>query len=414
MSKPDIIINTLFRTDNAYSSVSLSFAKAMAKTHRIFYINHPYSVKDLITERHNAKVKERLPNIIRGKMHYETLEEIPHNFIAATPPPTLPINFLPNGFLYKTLYRYNREMVAKTVRQVIKDFQLKDFIYMTCYDPFFLPVLPKEMGAKLSIYQCIDDIATEEYVARHGYRLEIEAAKESDITLVTSTNLCKKFKEYQPNTHILHNAVDYTIFKDLAFRDMERPAEMAHIKGKIIGFVGNLDPIRTDYPLLKKVAEYHKDKTLVLVGPINSQEVYDLGLDKMSNVVLTGAKPIINVPQYLKFMDVVLLPSLLNQMTKSVYPLKINEYLAAGKAAVSTNFSDDIRSFKPNIYIGKDHDEFIKLIDIAKDDYAEEKVRARMAVAATNTWDDRVREFWEIIDNHQIQLDMKEELESRK
>jgi teichuronic acid biosynthesis glycosyltransferase TuaH len=414
MSKPDIIINTLFRTDNAYSSVSLSFAKAMAKTHRIFYINHPYSVKDLIKDRHNAKVKERLPNIIRGKMHYETLEEIPHNFIAATPPPTLPINFLPNGFLYKTLYQYNRALVQNTVKQVIKDFQLKDFIYLTCYDPFFLPVLPKEMGAKLNIYQCIDDIATEEYVARHGYRLEIEAAKASDITLVTSTNLCKKFKEYQPNTYIMHNAVDITIFRDLAFRDMERPAEMAHIKGKIIGFVGNLDPVRTDYPLLKKIAEYHKDKTLVLVGPINSQEVYDLGLDKMPNVILTGAKPITVVPQYLKFMDVVLLPSLLNQMTKSVYPLKINEYLAAGKAAVSTNFSDDIRSFIPNIYIGNDHDEFIKLIDIAKDDYAEEKIRARMSVAATNTWDDRVREFWEIVDGHLAMDDVKKELESIK
>ena len=134
----------------------------------------------------------------------------------------------------------------------------------------------------------------------------------------------------------------------------------------------------------------------------------------MSNVVLTGAKPITVVPQYLKFMDVVLLPSLLNQMTKSVYPLKINEYLAAGKAAVSTNFSDDIRSFKPNIYIGKDHDEFIKLIDIAKDDYAEEKVRARMAVAATNTWDDRVREFWEIVDGHLAMDDVQKELESIK
>jgi hypothetical protein len=54
------------------------------------------------------------------------------------------------------------------------------------------------------------------------------------------------------------------------------------------------------------------------------------------------------------------------------------------------------------------------LIDIAKDDYAEEKVRARMAVAATNTWDDRVREFWEIVDGHLAMNDVQKELESIK
>ena len=144
--KYDLIINTLFRSDNAYSSVSLSFGKEMAKTHRVFYINHPYSLKDIWDLRRNDKLKQRLPKLLRGGIFYEKLNEIPENFLVATPPPTIPINFLENNGLYKSLQKYNRNVLLKAVKQVIVENDIKDYIYMTCYDPFFLPVLPKEMG----------------------------------------------------------------------------------------------------------------------------------------------------------------------------------------------------------------------------------------------------------------------------
>ena len=121
----------------------------------------------------------------------------------------------------------------------------------------------------------------------------------------------------------------------------------------------------------------------------------------MPNVILTGAKKITDVPQYLKFFDVAILPSLLNKMSLSVYPLKINEYLAAGKSIIATNFSEDIRSFSPLIRVANDHAHFINLIDAASTDYSDELIKKRMAVAEKNTWGDRVREFWEIIYQHE-------------
>ena len=408
--KYDIIINTLFRSDNAFSSVSLSFAKEMAKTHRVFYVNHPYSVKDIWDLRRNEKLKQRLPTILRGGVFYEKLETIPENFVVATPPPTIPINFLSNNSLYETMYRYNKQVLLRAIKKVIADNNIKDYIYMTCYDPFFVPVLPKEMGAALNIYQCIDDISTEAYVAKHGVRLEEQAAKESDITLVTSTNLWRHFRQIQPETHIMHNAVDISIFKNLYYRNIERPAEIKDVKTKIIGFTGNLDNVRLDYRLMRRLAEGHPDKTLLLVGPINSPEVYSEGLDKMPNVILTGAKTIYEVANYLKYMDVVILPSLLNKMSRSVYPLKINEYLAAGKSAIATSFSDDIRSFQPHIRIAESHDHFVSLIDEAIGDYSETKVRQRMAIGESNTWGDRVNEFWGIVDTFLEKKEKKAEV----
>jgi teichuronic acid biosynthesis glycosyltransferase TuaH len=400
LKKHDIIISSLFRTDNPYLSAPLCFAKELAKTHRVFYINHPYSVKDLWTGRKNEKLRERSPSLLRGKPHFETVEGMPENFIAATPPLTLPINFLPEGKLHETFHTYNQKQIEKTVRQIKDDFQVKDFIYFSCFDPFFLPVSPKKLGAFLNIYQSVDDISTESYIAKHGVRLENEAVKNADLTLVTSSNLWRKLKDIQPETYIMHNAVDLSIFQNIPFGSFEKPAEIKHIESKIIGFVGNLDPVRLDYALLRKIAEVHTDKTLLLIGPINSPEVYTQGLDKMPNVILTGGKNINDIPHYLKYMDVCILPSLLNKMSKSVYPMKINEYLAGGKAIIATNFSEDIRSFSEHIHIARDHDDFIRLIDIAVDDYSNEKIEKRVLVASKNTWGDRVNEFWNIIDKH--------------
>lgn len=396
--KIDIILNTLFRTDHAYSSVSLSMAKEFAKTHRVFYINHPYSLKDVWSERKSPKLHERAPQILRGGLHYEHLPEIPDNFVAVTPSVTLPINFLPYGKLYDKLYAYNRAVMLRTIRQVVKDYQLKDFIYLTCYDPFFMPILPEGEGQLLNIYQCIDDIATESYVARHGVRLETAAAKAADMVLVTSTQLLRKFEAINPNAYMLNNAVDISIFKDVPYQDYEKPAEIAHITHKIIGFIGNIDAVRIDFDLLKAIAEGNPDKTLLMVGPINADGVSRVGLDKMPNVIFTGSKRIYDIPAYLKHIDVAILPFLLNQMTRSIYPLKINEYLAGGKAVVSTNFSEDIRSFNSVVRIADDYATFNAHINTALNDYTEGVVAERVRIAHSNTWGDRIAEFWRVVD----------------
>ena len=97
-------------------------------------------------------------------------------------------------------------------------------------------------------------------------------------------------------------------------------------------------------------------------------------------------------------------------MARSVYPLKINEYLAAGKSAIATSFSDDIRSFQPHIRIADSHDHFVQLIDEAMVDYPETKVKQRMAIGESNTWGDRVNEFWSIVDTFLEKKQSKKEV----
>jgi len=396
----DIIYYTLFPTDNIYSSVSLSMAKEFAKDNRVFYVNKPYSLKDFFGNLKNKKVRERAPKLLSNRVHYETLKKIPENFLAATPTLTLPINWLPEGRVYNRMHRYNKKVVLNTVNQLIKNYGIKKYIYLNCYNPYGAAVLPKSLNASLNIYQCIDDISQDEYTIRHGMGLENKAIEAADMTLVTSKELWNLKSKVSPRTHILHNAVDATVFERVLQEKFERPKELAGRTGKVVGFIGNLDHLRIDYQLLKKAALHHKDKTFLMVGPLNNTTYKEIGLADLPNMIFVGGKNLYDLPQYLQYMDCTLIPFLCNTVTKSIYPLKINEYLAAGKTVVATNFSEDINGFKEHIYLANSAEAFINLIDTALAPQTKEQTQKRVDMAAANTWTARIQEFWGLVDQY--------------
>lgn len=394
---------TLFRTDNPYSSISLSMARELAKNHPVIYVNHPYSLKDVVSgiKSGDPVLRQRLWALLTFQNRYESVDTIPQNFVAVQPPVTLPINWLPDGALYRFLQKINNGIVARSIRRALKRQKTTDFVYINCYDPFFLGALPPSLGAKMSIYHCIDDISQNEYTARHGERLENEACQNADLTLVTSSNLYALKKPFAKNIVHFFNAADVDNFKKVLTETYPKPAELAGRTGKVIGFVGNLDELRIDYPLLKKVAQDHPDKTVLLVGPVNSPEPAAIGLDQMPNVVFAGSRRLHELPPLLQHMDVVMIPFLKNTLTKSIYPLKINEYLAAGRPVVATSFSDDIRFFEFCAYIADDHAAFSADLQRAIDEDSPEKITQRTEIAACNTWAMRILRLHHLIEQYQ-------------
>ncbi len=391
----DIILFALFRWNSPFSSISIALAKEFAKKNRVFYINHPYSFKDLATA--NDLMKHSNGWLNTG---YNKDEAVGDNFISVIPPLTLPINWLPQGNIYNTLARYNDRAVIKSIEQTIKDYDIKNYVYINCYDPLFAAKLPNHLKPAANIYFSVDDISQDHYTAKHGTIKEEEAIRNADITLVTSSELFKLKQPFTNNIFKLNNAADLSNFKKAIEIDYPRPEELKNVKGKVIGYIGNLDALRIDYHMLKKLAQKHQDKTLLLIGPINNTTCKEIGLDAMPNVIFTGGKRIEELPQYLRYIDCGIIPFICNTLTKSIYPLKINEYLSAGKPVVSTNFSEDISYFKEQIYLANNNDDFLKLIDTAINEDSEDKVEQRIALAQLNTWTARVDQFWEIVNNY--------------
>ena len=336
--------------------------------------------------------------MLHGKNIYSNPSSLPSNLTIVTSRVTIPVNFLPAGAIYNRLAGINDKIVIKTLRKLIGDYKLKDFIYINFFDPYFVRKLPADIKPVRTIYQSMDDISQVAYSNRHGTRLEEEIIRNFDITLCTSKELTRLKSPFSPNVFFHPNAADIEIFRKAVTEVLPKPDELKPITKKIIGYTGSIE-YRSDFELLKKIAEYHHDKILFFVGPIQGEEYKDFGLDKMPNVVFAGPRKITELPNYLQYFDCVIIPFKKNTLTKSIYPLKINEYLASGKPVIATHFSEDIFSFKEVAYVADTHDEFLKTIDIAIAENNEQRREARTQVAEQNTWSARVAQFWEIILN---------------
>jgi glycosyltransferase involved in cell wall biosynthesis len=83
---------------------------------------------------------------------------------------------------------------------------------------------------------------------------------------------------------------------------------------------------------LRYAANEHPEWSFVLIGPIHDRHIHF----DAPNVHWLGAKPYMDLPAYLKYFDVAIMPFIPGEMIQSVDPVKIYEYMAAGKAIVTT------------------------------------------------------------------------------
>jgi glycosyltransferase involved in cell wall biosynthesis len=149
--------------------------------------------------------------------------------------------------------------------------------------------------------------------------------------VVTSSELLNTKQLQNANAHLIENGVDFQLFNQAWI-------SVKNNEIKRIGYIGSIDH-RLDYPLLRAVITAMKDKTFVFVGRVTSHQEAK-SLSRLPNVEFVPAQAPQALPGLLKTIDIGMIPFLKNNFTKNIYPLKINEYLAAGLPVVATSFTD--------------------------------------------------------------------------
>jgi len=382
-SGADIVCMSLLRWDAEISSPAVFLAKEFSKNSRVFFIEHPFTWWDVARgRRRHAK---------QGRW-----QEAGPNLTVIRPPVVLPINFLAEGKLYNYFSRINNAILDRVLEQTMEKYHIGKYIFINFFDPYFFQYIPERTKLLKYVYQCMDDMSQVDYTKRHGLRLENDIVSTADLVLCTSKRLTALKSKYTDKARFHPNAADFDLFNAAAGNELPRPKDLEFGDRKIIGFTGSLE-YRTDYGLLKKAALFHRDKIFFFVGPVAGDEYRRAGLDQLDNVVFAGARHITELPAYIQHFDCAIIPYKKNTLTASIYPLKVNEYLAAGKPVVATNFSEDIASFASCAYIAKSDEEFIRAIDTAIHENDAQKKLLRINAASGNTWKNRVDEFWRLL-----------------
>jgi len=392
--KPDFIFFALARWDGPYSSTAISLARELSKSYRVFYIDNPFTVKDVVKGWKGRQVKRRRRALLFGKDQFCEIDSGNKNLIGVTPKWVLPINFLSNGFWYQLLSSFNDRRVGGILQAIRSHYQVDRFTFINCYNPFYF-TNPSRIPALTTIYYCFDNIDKSKYVAKHGPRLEREMVGKYDLTLTTSLALHRKLEPLAKRVFCLPNAADFDLFNQAVGGGLRPPQDIPNDGRKIIGYIGHVDD-RLDYDVLEAIADAAADTWLVLVGPVSSQS-YHARLAGKQNVVSTGKKDIRELPSYVQCFDCCIIPFKVNELTAFIYPLKVNEYLAVGKPVVSTRFSEDIITFEDSITIASDVPSFVEGVKMALDSSDRASVERRVEVARKNSWSGRAQTLIDLL-----------------
>ncbi len=257
------------------------------------------------------------------------------------------------------------------------------------YHPYMLDAIAS-LDRGPFVYHCVDDIG-----AIPGVDVEVfnDAQRallaRCDAVFTTATALKDQCLPYNRDTWFFGNVVDAEHFGE-ALNEGELPPELASIPEPRLVYHGVLSDFKVDFKLLAEVARARPAWQWIIIGEQREGQRSELlaELARLPNVHLLGYRSYQDLPRYLRGMHVGVLPTLLNDYTRSMFPMKFYEYLAAGLPVVSTPL-DFTRDPQPELEVAGESGAFVAAIERQ---LARGKMTRAEALAAVgdNTWGRRL------------------------
>lgn len=117
-------------------------------------------------------------------------------------------------------------------------------------------------------------------------------------------------------------------------------------------------------------------------------------------IVLTGWQPYDKIPEFLKASDLCLLPAQDNEVMHNIVPIKIYEYMAAGKPVLATRLPGVMKEFGNNngiIYVNEAREVVNRTVELIKNgSLAEQGLKAKRFVERYS-WDNITQDFEAIL-----------------
>lgn len=379
------------RHDDDLESTSFMLAKELARHFKVYYIDNPFTYRDYLRFKKTPKYKKR--ELLFSSSSNGILDIGIDNLKVVITPVLYSIHFLPEGRLYRQLLKVNENIIRKRIQQVLKAEGIEDYIYFNSFN-FHYPGVATPLKPALTVYQSMDPMIMD-FDRKHGLTSEPVIVKQSDLVVCTAKMLADQFRKINSETYFLPNAAD--IAHSAKALDPSLPVHplLAEIKRPVVGYFGNIER-RIDYGLLEAAARILSDMSFVLTGPCNKAYIPS-SLTALPNVHLTGKVPYAEMPAVIKGFDVAIIPFKTDEASSSIFPLKLFEYLGAGKPVVATNFNPDLELFTGDVVRYEETAEsFAQAIRNALKD-GPEQIKERIELAAANTWTHRAQQLIDLM-----------------
>ncbi|PMS36905.1 glycosyltransferase involved in cell wall biosynthesis [Trinickia symbiotica] len=281
----------------------------------------------------------------------------------------------------------NQALLKLSIARFVRKYRCAEPVVWT-YHPYMQTSVEGLARGPL-VYHCVDDITAIPGVDVEAFeRAERQLLGSSDVVFTTAPALYERCSRLNPNTHFFANVADADHF-GRALEVGPLPPDLTQIPGPRLVYHGVLSDFKVDFSLILAAARLRPGWQWIFIGSERegqrSQGVAEL--KQLPNVHFLGYRTYEQLPEYLRGMNVGLLPTRLNDYTRSMFPMKYFEYLAAGLPVVSTPL-DFTRSQTAGLEVAATPEAFVLAVE-------RQLQRGRLtleeaaALVGDNTWDAR-------------------------
>lgn len=223
----------------------------------------------------------------------------------------------------------------------------------------------ESLPRKALIYHCVDDLAAIPGVDAEAFRTaETTLVQSADVVFVTSPHL-KTHCEALGARHCVfeRNVADIDHFAQARLPGAI-PEELAHISGPKLCYAGVLSDYKLDLELISSCALAKPEINWLFIGdePERQSNAVISSLKSLPNVHFLGYRPYADLPNYLRAIDIAILPNRTDGYMKGVFPMKFYEYMASGKPIIATPI-DSIANINSSALLARTDKDWLQAIE---------------------------------------------------
>jgi glycosyltransferase involved in cell wall biosynthesis len=251
--------------------------------------------------------------------------------------------------------------------------------------------------AELSFFDFSDDFAELGYdeSTKALFRNNSEKyARAVDVVLSVNEHIKGKYSHLNSNIQVIRNATNYGNFDRKHYAPIQFLEKIKESSNPIIGYSGMVSFSRIDTAFLDFLIQNRPLWEFLFVGPAHQNFVERYA--KYHNVHMIDAVSYQDLPCYIRYFDVAIVPFLVNAHTKGNDLLKFHDFLAMGKPVVSTDIGG-ARDLQDLVSIAESPSAFLAKVESALGHQNEEEILKRKRKAMENSWPIRIKGLKELI-----------------
>ncbi len=245
------------------------------------------------------------------------------------------------------------------------------------------------------VYDCLDDQQAFREIHHFKTRdFEPDLVRSCDLLVTTSQVLFDKFHAHNSNAVLVRNGVDYEHFSSASSQGF-----LDHLGRPVIGYYGSIMDRWFDFDLVQWAAMEQPEWQFVFIGRELTSNFS--AIKAVPNVhYIPQLADFSELPAYLAQFDVCTMPFCDAPVTRAANPVKIYEYLAAGKPIVARDLPETQPFAKANVLaVYRTRNEYLSEIKRALvDPGSAHQIALRRQIARENTWEQRCSDLQQAFD----------------